>query len=173
MVTTPSALGKFCNYDCIADYVRDNPEKIKSLRNKQIAKEKREYYASDLKTRKKAAKTACHAYIRERDKYKGCISCGAQLDGTKFDAGHLIESGNYPFLRYNENNIFGQCVHCNQHKGGNEAMAREGAEKRIGKDAVQWLYDNKNKQIKRTVDDYKEIERYYKDKLKMLQNELN
>lgn len=167
-VSTPNQLGRFCDYDCVADYVKDNPLKIKELRNKQITKEKREYYADDLKTRKKAAKTACHKYIRERDRFKGCISCPAQLDGTKFDAGHLIESGNYPILRYNENNIFGQCVYCNQHKGGNEAMAREGAEKRIGKEEVQWLYDNKNKPIKRTVDDYREIESYYKDKLKQL-----
>ena len=168
MKSTPSNLGLFCDFNCIADWVKDNPVKVKSNYKKAVTREKREFNANDKKVRAKAAKTACHKYIRERDRFKGCISCGVTLDGTKYDAGHLIESGNYPFIRFDENNIFGQCVACNQHKGGNEALAKEGAIKRIGEEAVQWLYDNKNLTIKRTVEDYREIEEYFKDKLNQL-----
>ena len=169
MVTTPSALGKFCDYDCLADWVRDNPVKIKQEYSKLARAEKIQFNANDIRVRKKAAKTACHLYIRTRDKNRGCISCGVNLAGTKYDAGHLIESGNYPFIRYHEDNIFGQCVHCNQHKGGNEVEAKKGAIERIGEQRVNWLYDNKNKLIKRNIEDYREIERYYKDKLKQLE----
>ena len=173
MMTVPSKFGFFCDSNCVADYVRDNPTKIKREYAKKVRADKIAYNADDIKIRKKAAKTACHLYIRTRDVNKGCISCENSLVGTKFDAGHLIESGNYPFIRYHEDNIFGQCVHCNQHKGGNQVEAKKGAIKRIGEDRVNWLYESKNKPIKRTIEDYREIERYYKEKLKHLKRTNN
>jgi hypothetical protein len=59
-----------------------------------------------------------NTYIRTRDKDKNCISCNKKLVG-KYDAGHFFSVGAYPNLRFNENNVFGQCVHCNRDKHGN------------------------------------------------------
>jgi hypothetical protein len=58
-------------------------------------------------------------YVRLRDKDKGCISCGTPLLG-KYDAGHYYSAGGNPELRFNTDNIHGQCVYCNQHRHGTD-----------------------------------------------------
>jgi hypothetical protein len=113
---------------------------------------------------------ACHAYIRERDKRNPCICCGRNL-GRKFDAGHYLESGNNPKIRYDEDNIHGQSVYCNQYKGGNSDDYRGRLVKKIGLSRVERLESMKGGTVKRTCDDYKEIEKYYKDKLKSIEGE--
>jgi len=47
--------------------------------------------------------------IRERDQNSGCISCGRPFT----DAGHYFSGGSYPVLKYNPNNVHGQCRECN------------------------------------------------------------
>ena len=54
--------------------------------------------------------------IRLRDHGKGCVSCDSP---TFSDAGHFYPAGHYPPLRYNENNVHGQCKQCNYFKHGN------------------------------------------------------
>ena len=136
-------------------------------RDKAIKKDHRErkYKLDEIKIRKKAAKLACHAYIRERDKDELCPCCNKPL-GYRFQAGHFIESGNFSFIRYHEDNIHGQRLHCNMFKGGDSGDYENNLRIRIGDDRVDWLKENKNKEIKRTAEDYKEIENYYKTKLK-------
>lgn len=60
--------------------------------------------------------------IRFIDRGHECISSGRPLgiDARKYDAGHLYSVGSNPTLRFNLFNIFGQSVHDNQHKSGNE-----------------------------------------------------
>ena len=128
------------------------------------------FYEKDVKTRKAAAKKACHDYIRARDAGKLCICCNEPL-GDKYDAGHFLESGNNSRIRYDENNIHAQRVYCNQYKGGNSAEYRKGLIKRIGLEAVEKLESVKKGPFKRTASDYKDIELYYKKKLKELLEE--
>lgn len=168
-------VGAFHTMDCALDYQSHKREKAKArLAKKDKAdkvaaakKLKKEFYDNDLSTRKKAAKKACHDYIRARDRGKDCICCGRPL-GDKYDAGHFIESGNYPFIRYHEDNIHAQSVHCNQYKGGDSGGYEERLIAKIGEDRVNWLKSNKHKLIKRTVEDYRDIENYYKGKIKGL-----
>jgi hypothetical protein len=47
-------------------------------------------------------------YIRERDKDKGCISCGGPVE----QAGHMI-SRRKRSVKYDEQNVNGQCRNCN------------------------------------------------------------
>ena len=167
--------GSFCNMGhaikwSVKKAKKDKLKKIKkaeSVVKKVHAKQKREFYDNDLKTRKTAAKTACHLYIRTRDKNDGCICCGRPL-GKNYDAGHFLESGNNSFLRYHEDNIHAQSVYCNQYKGGDSDDYEGRLRIKIGDSKVDWLKANKSGTVKRTADDYKEIELHYKDKLKQL-----
>ena len=56
-----------------------------------------------------------HLYIRNRDQGKPCISCGKK---TKLQAGHFYSAGKHPQLRFNEDNVHGQCLSCNYYKSG-------------------------------------------------------
>lgn len=77
-------------------------------------------------------------FIRERDKEKGCISCGGQVE----QAGHYFSQGHHSALRYDEMNTNGQCVKCNLYLSGNLIKYRQGLVKRYGGMAVQQLEQN-------------------------------
>ena len=106
-----------CSYSCASAYT-------KQLRDKKEKKEwtaRKKKVAEELKTNsdhRKELQILVNKFIRLRDKDKGCISCGQSLN-TKFDAGHFRSVGSCPELRFNEENIHGQCVYCNQHLHGN------------------------------------------------------
>jgi len=165
-------IGFFCSMGHVIDFANEKvdrdrkkaTEKLIADTKRKNAKQKRDFYDNDLKTRKAAAKKACHLYIRTRDKGEACICCGRPL-GKNFDAGHFLESGNNSFLRYHEDNIHAQSVYCNQYKGGNSDDYEGRLRKKIGDERVDWLLDNKNKIVKRTAQDYKEIENYFKSKI--------
>jgi hypothetical protein len=106
-------------------------------------------------------------YIRERDKGKGCISCGAKLQG-KYDAGHYYSVGSYPNLRFSESNCHGQCVHCNQHKHGNLLEYQIGILKRIGKHGLEELQELRNEPLRLSLDEIKIKINQYKIKIKEL-----
>ncbi len=161
-----NSLQTCCNPACAIVHVK---KKRIAKQKKANARQKREFYDNDLKTRKAAAKTACHAYIRARDDGKPCICCGRPL-GEKFDAGHFLESGNNPKIRYHEDNIHAQSVYCNQFKGGNSGDYKGRLIDKIGAERVDYLLANKGGTMKRTAQDYKEIEVYYKQKLKELES---
>ena len=167
-------VGWFCSYDHAIKYANDKSErarlraKAKAIKEdkKKWAGRKQEFRDNDLKTRKAAAKLWCHAYIRERDKGLNCICCNRPMG--KVDAGHWLESGNYSSTRYDEDNIHAQSVHCNQYKGGDSGDYEENLRIKIGDERVDALKAKKNEVVKRTCEDYKEIEEYYKAKLKVL-----
>ena len=81
------------------------------------------------------AQNVVNAFIRNRDKSLGCITCGAQVE----DAGHYIPVGENSALRFEEDNIAGQCKKCNCHEYGNRAKFREALIQRIGLDRVKEL----------------------------------
>lgn len=159
--------GNYCDIECATKYAYQNKEKGREIKYKQ---KRKEYNENKLSTRKRAAKEACHEYIRLRDKSEPCICCGEPL-GDNYHAGHWLESGNNPLTRYDENNIHGQRAYCNTYKGGDSGFYKENLIKKIGIDAVNELLSKKGGTLKRTADDYREIEKYYKDKIKRLQDE--
>ena len=124
-----SQLKAFCCYECLKSYSSKNAEKI-------IAKERR---VQDRKTKEKLktrgdwmkeAQAAVNAYIRWRDRDKGCISCGTSLiqesTGGGYDAGHYLSRGAHPNKRFRLDNIFGQCKRCNRYMSGNVSNMRIG-----------------------------------------------
>ena len=160
--------GSFCNFDHATKWGLEQSSKKKEKASKKVfAEKKRKFYENDVKTRKKAAKLACHLYIRTRDKDLNCMCCERPL-GKNYDAGHFLESGNNPKIRFHEDNIHAQSVYCNQYKGGDSGDYEGNLRKKIGDSKVDWLKSQKGGAMKRTAQDYKEIELYYKQKLKEL-----
>lgn len=106
-----------------------------------------------------------NAYIRKRDEGKPCISCERILRG-KYDAGHFFSVGSYPNLRFNTDNIHGQCVYCNQHLHGNLIQYQMNLEKRIGKEAMDKLYEQRNTPLKISIPEIKEQIFMFKEMIK-------
>ena len=107
-------------------------------------------------------------YIRLRDFGKPCISCNRPLRG-KYDAGHYYSVGAYPNLRFNEDNVHGQCVYCNQHKHGNAADYTVNLPLRIGVERYNNLVENRNVSQNYTVSDLKELIEVYKTKINKIE----
>lgn len=103
-------------------------------------------------------------YIRLRDKDKPCISCGKPLIG-KYDAGHFIPATKQS-LRFNEDNVHGQCVYCNQHLHGNITKYSYNLPKRIGWERFETLYELEHKEFKVSIEWIKEKIIHYKNKIK-------
>lgn len=169
-------VGNFCSWDHAVKYGTEKSNKLRRKkekneikeRSKAVARRKREFQAGDVRIRAKAAKTACHKYINLRDAGKPCICCGRKINGA-VHAGHWLESGNNPKIRYHEDNIHAQSSHCNFFKGGDSGDYQKNLRNKIGNERVDWLQENKGGTMKRTAQDYKEIEDYYKAKIKELQ----
>ena len=81
------------------------------------------------------AQKVFNAWIRNRDKDKGCISCGGPVE----NAGHYFSAGHYSALRLNEMNVNGQCIRCNKHLHGNLINYRKGLIDRYGAEKVELL----------------------------------
>lgn len=118
----------------------------KALRAKQERKALRERKRA-LKTRSdvlKEAQAAFNAYIRERDRFEPCVSCGTHgqddaLRGGYWDCGHYRSTGANPELRFCELNAAKQCHKCNRYLSGNVTNFRIGLRGRIGDEALEWL----------------------------------
>lgn len=119
-------LGKMCG--CYSDWLLNSePGKIKMQKALQKAQKPRlEFEKVQQENKEKkgisgallVTKTLVHAYVRERDKNKPCISCGCQWN-SDFQAGHHYAAGSFETLRFNLDNIHGQCQQCNLYKEGN------------------------------------------------------
>ena len=169
----PLAPGNFCTLSCIASYglkkaKKDNIKKIAKIYG---ADRKPKINKDDLRTRKRAAKDACHLYIRTRDKGDNCICCNKPLT-SNYQAGHYLESGNNPKIRYDEDNIHAQNLNCNYFKGGDSGLYIVNLINKIGLERVLRLESMKGGVVKRTADGYKTIENHYKNKLKLINGDL-
>lgn len=85
-----------------------------------------------------------NAYIRERDKPLGCISCGNPVQ----HAGHFYSAGHHSVHRFDEKNVNGQCLRCNNFLHGNLLKYRDGFLKKWGMEAYQFLEDHAHDKVK-------------------------
>ena len=84
---------------------------------------------------KKKAQDTFNKWIRIRDAEMGCISCGASID----HAGHYFSSGHHSALTFDEQNVHGQCLRCNNFLHGNLPFYRMGLVNRYGDEYVKSL----------------------------------
>jgi hypothetical protein len=153
-----------CSPKCAIDYA-------KLQRSKAIAKNNK-VELNKLKTKGELLKELqiiFNRYIRLRDKNQPCISCDRPLT-SKYDAGHCFSVGSYPNIRFNEDNVHGQCVFCNQHKHGQQAEYLFNLPKRIGQERFDQLLDLRNTPLKLSLIEIEELKTIYKAKIKSLQN---
>jgi hypothetical protein len=131
---------KYCfKSECVKIWVQtskvQNWKKEKKIRSEEL---------ETVQQLMKKAQIYFNSFIRERDKDLGCISCKSPLVG-KYDAGHYFSSGGHKNVTFNENNVHGQCVSCNQHKHGNLLNYQIGIEKRIGGEKLLELHEEAHK----------------------------
>lgn len=113
------------------------------------------------------AQVTFNTYIRLRDAKQGCITCKRPFK-DKYDAGHFLSVGSYPALRFNEDNVHGQCVACNQHGHGMQTEYFIELPKRIGLDRLNNLLELRKSTLKLTELEIKELIEKYKKKIKEL-----
>lgn len=126
---------------------------------------------SDLKKAKDKAWVAFSAYIRLRDclkttrtKSEGiCITCGNRIPFKGSNAGHFISSRCNSVL-FEEDLTNLQCYSCNVGLMGNYVPYTLKMIDLHGKEWVEEKQNLKHQTLKRTVADYKELEKKYKQK---------
>jgi len=126
-------------------------------------------------------------FIRYRDRLDNCISCGRTngevengtwRPGGYWDAGHYKSRGAFPELRFVEDNCHKQCKCCNggsgkyQHKDRTVSQGyTQRLREKIGKGRVDWL-NGPHCPLKPTIEELMVLHRYYKDKNKVIKEEL-
>ena len=85
-------------------------------------------------------------FIRERDLMEAggrdwfkCISCQEVKSWEQMDAGHFYSAGHHSAIRWDEDNVHGQCQKCNRFLHGNLLGYREGLLKKIGPERLERL----------------------------------
>lgn len=152
-----------CSASCSLEY-------LKRQRSKEW-KEQKKVIKQSLETKSevlKACQIVFNTYIRLRDKDKNCVSCGKKLVGNDVNASHFFSVGAYPNLRFNEDNVHNSCISCNQHKHGNQKEYDLRLPNRIGVERYNKLLEDRNKPLKISLDELKELIYIYKQKIKEL-----
>lgn len=108
-----------------------------------------------------------NSYIRERDKEKPCISCG---QFKTLQAGHFFPVQGYDALRFDQDNVHGECAGCNCFDEGHLIGYQDNLRIRIGNERLEELKerarDYKKNGYKWTRSELEEMIIIYKNKLK-------
>ncbi len=136
-------LQQVCSPNCALEYGKAKTYKIVASALKDERKETRQKLDA-MRTKPqlvKLAEKAFNAFIRARDAGKPCISCGKPLgtEANTHDAGHYRSVGSAPHMRFVEQNVHGQCKHCNRYLAGNHVAYRSGLFERLGVQEVERL----------------------------------
>ena len=114
-----NSLQRSCSVDCAILYSKKH---IGIKRNKDILSYENakviDKYEKQLKASLINTKMQVHSFVRERDKFKPCISCGVQWNDL-FQCGHHYKSETFETLKFNLDNLSGQCRKCNLFLEGN------------------------------------------------------
>jgi len=168
LFTPFNSLQKVCDFKCAIVFSKKKKANDIKLIDGLIADKKQE---RKLQSHLNITKTLVHRYIRERDKGKPCISCGAPYKDD-FDAGHFYPAGKFTALKFDTDNIHGQCIQCNRYKEGEFEMYSLSLPNRIGIQRYNELVKRADLSIKSVKkwnrEELKEIIKDVKEKLKTL-----
>jgi hypothetical protein len=113
-----------------------------------------------------------NAYIRARDRAKGCFVCRRPFDqnipGRALHAGHVRSRGAAGHLRFNEDNCLGECEGCNGPRGAKPHQIKAGAIARIGAARFEEL-ENDNTPHKWTREELIALKAEFRAKRKALE----
>lgn len=133
-------------------------ERMRKAKEKQAVVVKKAKRPSVAELKKKVQKMV-NKKVRERDAKEPCISC---QKGAIEHAGHYIAQGSTGALRFDPDNIHGQCSQCNVWKHGNLIEYRINLVKKIGLERVERLERHRHDVEKWTREDLEEIEKALK-----------
>ncbi len=149
-----STRAKYCN-QCKRIVQLEQQKEAQNRAFGRLQKKKQKVVAGvRLSDYKKLVRSKVNAYVRKRDAGKPCISCG-KLD--KLEAGHYIPEGSTNAMRYNLDNLHGQCKQCNHWKSGNQIEYRIALVKKIGIEKVEWLEEHRHDTKKWTREELDQI----------------
>jgi hypothetical protein len=151
---------------------------MKQKKESMKSEELKPYLNKTYPSLERQAVRAFNNFIRWRDSREIkdafiCISCRDLKSVTKMHAGHFYSSGHYSILKFDEDNVHGQCERCNHFLSGNLNEYRQHLERKIGKDRLLIL-DQKSKVRAHRIDRWTLIEIIltYKNKLTKQKNDL-
>lgn len=164
-----------CSVGCAIAYAK----KTNARKRKQVSEELQRQVRKDVREMKERIKTygqwlqelqvIFNRHIRIRDKGKPCISCDKALIQNptawkaQYDAGHFYSVGAYPNLRFNEDNVHGQCVRCNRDLHSNNTEYSIRLPERIGVDRFIELKSIRHKEpLKLSIPEIKELKSHYR-----------
>jgi 5-methylcytosine-specific restriction endonuclease McrA len=163
----PQRMGQIvCRASCALKKARTDRAEVAKAEREGIKKRK-----ESLKTIAQLiadAQTAFNAFIRERDREKGCFVCGRPFTdkpGQVQHAGHVRSRGAAGHLRFHEDNVMGECEGCNGPHGAKPHQIKAGAIARIGQERFEAL-ENDNTPHKWQREELIAIKAKYKAKLK-------
>lgn len=108
------------------------------------------------------------SFIIDGERFGRCISCNKIIRyGSNWQAGHYIPSTKGA-LRFDEQNVNGQCKQCNYFKHGNLTNYRIGLVKKIGIENVESLEIRQNLTTRLYGFYIDDIIKEYKEKVKEL-----
>lgn len=119
-------------------------EHNKIEREKRARKAKRDFKKTDKPHITNTAQDTVNEYIRLRDKYKPCCSCGTFKD-MQFHAGHYQNVGGHKQLRFYTLNIHKQCSVCNNWRSSNREQYRPFMVNKYGLGFVEKLESNQER----------------------------
>jgi hypothetical protein len=159
------------DFKCAAEYAQNKRD---SNMAKQIKADKKAVKArlnelEPLKYWEDKAQNAMNKWVvRVRDRDLPCISCGTTNPNVQYCASHYRTRKAANQLRYNLDNLHKACNHyCNKQLSGNIENYRPSLIAKIGQERHDALINNH--ETKRwTKEECQEIERFYKEKLKLL-----
>ena len=164
----------WCSIDCAVKLANQAVEKKKAKEAQEDRKKTREKLDA-MRTKPqlvKVAQTAFNAFVRARDADKPCISCGKtpSSESNSVDAGHFRSVGSAPHMRFVEDNVHGQCKHCNQYLAGNVLAYRKGLIERIGLERVEQIESDQTVR-KYTKEGLQELAKHYNAEVRRLKKE--
>lgn len=163
-----SPLQRACSPACEKKIVESKKSK-KEARLKEAGDKTKATYKAWLES----AQTVCNSFIRMRDKELPCISCGCKMvssgNGSKrITAGHLFSVGGHSAVRFDEDNIHGQCFECNASSKFDAGKYIEEMIKRTSEVEFEVLRAKAYEPKKWEVSELKAIQSYYLTKIKEL-----
>lgn len=172
LFTPARPLARVCSPHCAKVVVDANNAKKAKLLESANRKETRARL-EEMKTIAQLiadAQIKFNAFIRARDKDKGCFVCGRPFRavvGQVQHAGHVRSRSAAGHLRFNEDNCHGECEGCNGPHGAKPHQIKAGAIARIGVDRWEAL-ENDNMQHKWDRDELIGIKKTYAAKARAL-----
>jgi hypothetical protein len=118
-----------------------------------------------------SVQTLANRYARLRDCFgeegTGCISCGLWFPFEKLHGGHFIPvSRKNSALRFNEDNIHGQCARCNTFLHANLANYYINLVSKIGRERVDYLMEHQYDIHPWSQEELQQLKDYYNGRLR-------